>query len=150
MDPIPSDADDTSKLHKTQVHNNTKQNLMMLDLSLSLSLSLSNLSFFKGLKLFVFGFPLMRWGEQVFWIPGSFFSLSPLATTLSFFYLLLSDCRRSKRLILIYLPSICNKQSQQEPGGHYLLTTHTTRHKYILSLLVLPTQGKDIVCLDSL
>jgi hypothetical protein len=27
MDPIPSDADDTSKLHKTQVHNTTQNKI---------------------------------------------------------------------------------------------------------------------------
>jgi len=147
MDPIPSDADDTSKLHKTQVHNTTQHKTKFDD---ARSLSLSNLSFFQGLKLFFFGFPLMK-GENKF-LDSWEFLLSPLATTLSSTSYL-SDCRRSKRLILIYLPSICNKQSkqsQQEPGGHLLLLTHNTHntHKFILSLLVLPTKAR-MLCLDS-
>ncbi len=77
MDPIPSDADDTSKLHETQVHN-TRQHKTKFDDARSLSLKSLFLS---GTKAFFFGFPLMR-GENKF-LDSWEFLLSPLATTLS-------------------------------------------------------------------
>jgi hypothetical protein len=67
MDPIPSDADDTSKLHKKPKF--TTQHKTKFDDARSLSLSLKSL-FLSGTQAFLFWVSLKEGGEQVFGFLG--------------------------------------------------------------------------------